>query len=77
MSLNPDILIVIATLVGLLSVSSMVASWANRVWPVKAFLAFAMALAVLGYVHVSLREGGLTAWAIPDAFIHVVAMVLN
>jgi len=76
-SLNPDILIVIASLVGLLSVSSMVASWANRVWPVKALLVFVMALAVLGYVHVSLREGGLTSWAIPDAFIHVVAMVLN
>lgn len=76
MTIDTDILIVAATLVGLFALSSCVSAWVERRWPLGAVLVLALALGVLGFVHLSLREDGLTLRAIPEAFIHVAAMVL-
>ena len=76
MQIDPDILIVLATLVGILSLSSLVAGWVDGRLSWRAMLSMAIALGLLGWVHLALREGGLTLRSIPDAFIHVAAMVL-
>jgi hypothetical protein len=77
MSIDPDILIVIATLVTIFSFSSSVAGWVNLTWPWMAMSSLAIGLGLLLYVHVALRPDGLTPRAIPDAFIQVLAMVLG
>ena len=77
MQADPDILIVIATIVSLLSVASIVSAWADRVLPRMALLSLAIGLGLLAWVHLALVPGGLTPRAIPDAFIHVAAMILN
>lgn len=77
MTLDPDILIVIAALVTILSFSSSVAAWVDGRLPVLALASLAIGLGLLAWVHLGLVEGGLTPRAIPDAFIHVAAMVLN
>ena len=77
MQVDADILIVLATLVTLLATASIVAAWADRVFPRMAVLSLAIGLGLLAWVHLALREGGLTPRAIPDAFIHVAAMILN
>lgn len=77
MLLDPDILIVIATLVSILAVSSVVSGWVEGRWPVMALASLGIGVGLLGWVHLGLREGGLTLRAIPDAFIHVAAMVLG
>ena len=76
MQIDPDILIVLASLVGILSLSSLVAGWVDGRLSWRAMLWMAIALGLLGWVHLGLREGGLTLRSIPDAFIHVAAMVL-
>ena len=75
--IDPDILIVIATVVTVFAFSSSVAGWVNRSWPWMAMLSLAIGVGILAYVHLALRPGGLELWDIPDAYIHVVAMVLN
>jgi hypothetical protein len=77
MQVDPDILIVIATLVSILALSSTISAWVDGRWPWAAFVSLAIGLVLLGWVHLALREGGLTPRAIPDAFIHVAAMVLG
>jgi hypothetical protein len=77
MTIETDILIVIASVVVIFAFSSSVAGWVDRSWPVLPMIALGIALGLLAYVHLVLREGGLSFWAIPDAFIHVVAMVLR
>jgi hypothetical protein len=77
MQVDPDILIVLATLVSILAVSSAIAGWAEGRWPVMALASLCIGLGLLAWVHLGLREGGLTPRAIPDAFIHVAAMVLG
>ena len=77
MPIDPDIVIVIATLVSLLALSSVVAGWADRRVPWMALASLGIGVALLAFVHLALRPGGLTALAIPDAFIHVAAMILN
>jgi hypothetical protein len=77
MQVDTDILIVIATLVSLLALSSIVAAWADRRMPRKGVLSLAIGLGILAWVHLAVRPGGLTLHAIPDAFIHVAAMILN
>lgn len=77
MTIEADILIVIASLVAIFAFSSSVAGWVDRSWPVVPMIALGIALGLLAYVHLALRDGGLNFWAIPDAFIAVAAMVLR
>jgi DMSO/TMAO reductase YedYZ heme-binding membrane subunit len=74
---DPDIIIVIATLVTIFSASSSIAGWAERRMPWMAVSSLAIGLGLLGYVHLVLKPGGLSLWDIPTAFVHVAAMVLN
>ncbi|MBF9057770.1 hypothetical protein HKCCSP123_01120 [Rhodobacterales bacterium HKCCSP123] len=75
--IDPDILIVIATLVTIFATSSVIAGWVERSWPWLAVISLAIGLGIMAYVHLALRPGGLTFWDIPNAFIHLVAMVMN
>ena len=76
MQIDPDIVIVVATLVSMLALSSLVAGWVDGRLSRRGLLALGIGLGLLGWVHLALREGGLTLRSIPDAFIHVAAMVL-
>jgi hypothetical protein len=76
-SVDPDILIVIATLVTIFATSSVIAGWVERSLPWVALLSLAIGGGLLAYVHLVLRPGGLGVWDIPNAFVHVAAMVLN
>lgn len=73
---SADILLVIATIVGILSVSSIVAGWTTRRWPIMALISFAIALGIGAYVHNAEPEG-LEPMDIPNAFISVAARILN
>lgn len=77
MQIDPDIVIVIATLVGILSLSSLVAGWVDGRLSWRAVVSMVIALGLLAWVHLALRDEGLSIRAIPDAFIHVAAMVLG
>ena len=77
MQVDPDILIVIATLVSVLALSSTVSGWVEGRLPVKSLVSLCIGLGLLGWAHLALVDGGLTPRAIPDAFIHVAAMVLG
>lgn len=77
MRMNPDILIVIAVAVIVFALSRSVAAWVDGRVSIKALVSLAIGLGLLGWVHVALRDGGLSLRAIPDAFIHVAAMVLG
>ena len=74
--ISADILLVIATLVGIFSFSSIVAAWTTKRWPFVALISFAIAIGLGVYVHMN-QPGGLTVASIPDAFISVVARILN
>lgn len=73
---SADILLVIATMVGILSFSSIVAAWTVKRWPIVAMVSFAIALGLVYYVH-DTEPGGLEPLDIPDAFISVAARILN
>jgi hypothetical protein len=75
--IESDIVIVIASVVILFALSATVAAWVNQTVPIGPLIALGCGVALLAYVHLALREGGLGLWAIPDAFIHVAAMVLR
>jgi len=74
--IETDIIIALATLAAIMALVSCVAGWVDRRWPIGAILVLAAAVGLLTYVHLALREGGLTFWAIPDAFIAVAAKLL-
>lgn len=76
MTAQADLLVVIATCVAVLSLASIVSAWTIRRWPFVAMISFAIAMGLLGYVHLSLTDG-LHPLDIPDAFISVAARVLN
>lgn len=73
---SADILLVIATLVGILSFSSIVAGWTMKRWPFVALLSLAIAIGLVVYVH-TMEPGGLQPLDVPNAFISVVARLLN
>ncbi|MDA0924993.1 MAG: hypothetical protein O3A97_10375 [Proteobacteria bacterium] len=77
MSIDPNILIVIAVLVVLLATASLVAGWVNRIWSWPAFAALIIGVMILGFLHLSVIPGGLGPHDLPMAFIHVAAMVMN
>jgi hypothetical protein len=76
MAIGADILIVIGTIVTGLALSSVVAGWAARSWPVMALISLAIGVGLLVFVHLQLPEG-LSPMDIPDAFILVAARILN
>lgn len=73
---SADILLVIATVVGILSCSSIVAAWTMKRWPFVAILSFAIAIGLGVYVHMN-EPGGLEPLDVPNAFISVAARLLN
>ncbi|WP_224816891.1 hypothetical protein [Hasllibacter sp. MH4015] len=76
MEVTPDILLVIATIVGIFSFSSIVAGWTVRRWPILALISFLIAAGLFAYVHVELTDG-IVPLDIPNAFITVAARILN
>ena len=58
MSIDPNILIVIAVLVVLLATASLVAGWVNRIWSWPAFAALIIVVIILGFLHLSVIPGG-------------------
>lgn len=76
MPVSADILLIIATVVLIMSFSSIVAAWTMRRWPFMAMTSFAIAIGLGVYVHLN-TEGGLEPLDIPNAFISVAARILN
>ena len=75
MNIDPDIQIVLATLVTIFATSSLLAGWAERRLSVPSLIALLIGLGLFGFLH-STRPDGLRPLDIPDAFINVVAMIL-
>jgi hypothetical protein len=75
--LDLDLVLVIATVVTIFATSGSVAGWVNRRWPWVSLISLALGLGLFGFVHVRLLPQGLGFWDIPNAFIHVAALVLN
>lgn len=73
---SAEILLVIATLVGILSFSSIVGAWTTKRWPFVALISLAIAIGLGVYVHMN-EPGGLEPLDIPNAFIAVAAQLLN
>ena len=76
MNIGADILIVIGTIVTGFALSSVVAGWVARSWPVMALISLAIGVGLLVFVHLQLPDG-LRPMDIPDAFILVAARILN
>ncbi len=76
MIVDPNILIVIATIVSVFGFSSALAGWVNGIWPIPAMLSLAIGIGLFVFVHLQLPQG-LGFWDIPNAFIHVAAKILN
>lgn len=73
---SPDILLVIASIVAVLSFSSIVAAWTSKRWPFVALISFAIAVGLGVSVHLNTPDG-LVPLDIPNAFISVAARILN
>ena len=76
MQIGADILLVIATVVGVFSLSSIIAAWTVKRWPWIALISFAIAIGLFVYVHVEVTDG-LEPLDVPNAFISVAARLLN
>lgn len=76
MPVSADILLVIASVVAVLSVSSIIGAWTVRRWPFVAMVSLTIAVGIGVYVHMNLADG-LAVRDVPDAFIAVVALILN
>lgn len=76
MNVEADILIVIATLVTGFAMSSVVAGWVARTWPIMALVSLAIGIGLFVFVHLQLPDG-LDLIDIPDAFILAAARILN
>ena len=76
MVLDPNVIIVIASVLTIFSLSTCLAGWADQRMPVGGILVLASALGMFAYVHLFLAVGGLTIWSIPEAFVHVAAKLL-
>jgi hypothetical protein len=71
----PDILIVAATLLSGLAISSIIAAWASGGRSVTGIVALAVGLGLFALAWV--RAGGLQPSDIPDSFILVAARLFN
>lgn len=76
MFVSADILLVIASVVAAFSLSSIIAAWTVRRWPILAMISLAVAVGLFVYVHMNV-DGGLYLTDIPNAFISVAARILN
>jgi hypothetical protein len=76
MNIGADILIVIGTVVSGFALSSVVAGWVARSWPIMALVSLCIGVGLLVFVHLQLPDG-LSVRDIPDAFILVAARILN
>lgn len=76
MDISADILIVIGTVVTAFALSSVVAGWVARTWPIMALISLTIGIGLLVFVHLQLPNG-LTPMDIPDSFILVAARILN
>ena len=76
MDVPHDLLIVVATVVGIFALSSAVGAWVQRRWPPVALLSLVIAVGILAYLHRN-RPEGLEPVDIPNAFLTVLARVLN
>lgn len=77
MSVDPNVLLVIATIVGGFSLASVLGGWAARSWSFMSTLSLLIAIGLFVYVHLMVVPGGLTWRSVPDAFVAVVARILN
>lgn len=77
MPVSPDILLVLATVVGVFSFASVMGGWAAREMPWLAAISLAIAVGLMVYLHLSVVPGGLTWRSVPDAFISIAARLLN
>ena len=71
-----DILLAAATVVAALSIASIVGGWAGRRFSPVGMVALMAAAAIAAWVH-SQTPGGLAWHSVPDAFISVVARIVN
>jgi len=76
MPIGADILIALGTFVTGFALSSVVAGWVARTWPVMALISLTIGVGLLVFVHLQLPDG-LQPSDIPEAFILVAARVLN
>ena len=75
-NLPSDILIVIATFVVGMSLASAISKWVDRRFPLFALINLALGIGLFSLAYKN-NEDGLGLTAIPDAFISVVARILN
>jgi len=74
-SVDPNILIVLATLITVFAASSVVAGWAERTVPLLALTSLAIGIGLFVFLYLT-TLGGLSPLDIPNAFIAVAAMIL-
>lgn len=77
MVVDPDILLVIATVVAAFSLASALGAWAAGRFSFPAWLALAIAVGLFVYVHLEMVPGGLTWRSVPDAFVMLIARIVN
>ena len=75
MSADPNILIVLATLVTAFAASSVIAAWVDRALAPVALICLAAGVGLFVFLHMTLPNG-LSPIDIPNAFIAVAAMIL-
>jgi hypothetical protein len=76
MSVAPDILVVLATLIVGLSLASLLSAWADRQSPIMVFVSLVIGVSMFIYVHTQ-QTNGLEWRDVPNSFISVVARVIN
>ncbi len=76
MTIAPDILLVLATLVSALAIAAALSAWADRFFPTVALAALAAGIGVFVYAFNVIPEPD--GWReVPNAFISVLARIMN
>ncbi len=76
MILSPDILISLSTLVAAFAIASAVSGWSERVFPTVSLAALAAGVGVFAYAYNAIPDP--EGWReVPDAFISVLARIIN
>lgn len=75
MNVDPNILIVIGTVVAIFALSSVIAAWTERRVAWSALISLIIGIGLLVFVHQTSSDG-LAPRDIPDAFIAVAAYIL-
>lgn len=74
---DPELYLVLATVIGGFAFASVVGGWAARSLPIASAVLLLVAVGLIFYLHEFVVPGGLTWRSIPDAFIDIVARVVN